>query len=409
MPNQSIHPTSIPLRFIAGGDLRRYTGKNMKSYKLFNFNHSFQKPRTFKFGPFTIEINDVHCENLKLLTKCDGHTLTVDENFKPVFETTTKRKGETVETAIASIEDSDLKDSVITNPAGNMKTIDDLCLILSFLTGRKVYLEADIEDYHSLHYTDPVVSQSFFYHRTDVFEKLPKIKKAGLESQFYNCVTASSNSDLLCFATYSNANLNAIYERWCKQNKLTTYSNKKIIEKLITKAFESTERSIITRAQRKFIELIKLEGIDTDTIDDIVARIRPYADPSAIYKLKAFLKHYELYPEKETDEHKHRLSWLNKVRNQIAHVGDIPTDKKISWEMMCEITCNIAFLVSAIVNYYFGHHLLEIDDYSLKEEREEIRKYFDNGTFRGKRVFDETYDDYMQRVEREWVDQGNVI
>lgn len=379
------------------------------SYKLYNFNHSFQKPRTFAIGPFTIDVNNLHCENLNLMRRHGGYIFTVDEKFKPTFATTGKRKGESVETAIASIKESDSKNSVITNPSGGFKTIDDLCLLLSFLTGRKVYLESDIEDYHSLHYTDAVVGQNYFYHRTDAFDNLNKLQQFGLESQFYNCVTASTSCDLLCVAAYGNANLNAIYETWCKKNKFTTYSCKKLLDKIVDRAVEITEKSILTRAQKKFIKLINNENLNSEIVDDISVRIRPYTAPSAIYKLKAFLKHHELYPEEETDDTKHRLKWLNKVRNQIAHVGDIPKDKKISWEMMCEVTCNIAFLVSAIVNYYFGVHVLEINDYALNKEKEEILKYFEDGTFRGKRVFDETYDDYMLRVEREWVDQGNVV
>lgn len=381
----------------------------MTAYKLYNFKHHFKKPRTFKVGPFTIEVNDTHCANLSLLRKHGGYTLTFDEKLNHAFETTGKLKGETVETAIALIKPSDLKESVITNPAGGFKTIDDLCLLLSFLTGRRVYLEPDTEDYHSLYYTDPVVGQNYFYHYTDVFNRLPILQKVGLESQFYNCVTASTTSDLLCFAAYGNANLNAIYENWCKQNKYTTYSSKKLLDKLVHKAVEATEKSIVTRAQRKFLKLILDEKTEADVAEDIAARLKPFTDPSAIYKFKAFLKHHELYPPEETEDTKHRLKWLNKVRNQIAHVGDIPKDKKISWEMMCEVTCNIAFLVSAIVSYYFAFHLLEIDDFLLKKEKEEIRKYFEDGTFRGKKVFDETYDDYMQRVEKEWVDQGNIV
>lgn len=381
----------------------------MTFFKLYNFKHHFEKPWTFKLGPFTIEVNDTHCKNLSLLRKHEEYTLTFDEKMTAVFRITGKQKGETVETAIASIKSTEMKRSVITNPAGGFRTIDDLCLLLSFLTGRRVYLEADIEDYHSLHYTGPVVGQNFFYHCTDVFDRLPILQKVGLDSQFYNCVTASTTSDLLCFAAYGNANLNTIYENWCKQNKFTTYSSKKLLDKLILKAVELTEKSIITRAQKKLLKLLSNDEIKADVTEDIAVRLRPFTDPSAIYKLKAFLQHHELYPPNETDDTKHRLKWLNRVRNQIAHVGDIPKDKKISWDMMCEVTGNIAFLVSAIVNYYFAFHLLEIDDFLLKKEKDEIRKYFENGTFRGKQVFDETYADYMQRVEREWVDQGNIV
>ncbi len=100
------------------------------------------------------------------------------------------------------------------------------------------------------------------------------------------------------FAAYGNANFNAIYENWYKQNKYITYSSKKLLDKLVHKAIEYTEKSIITRAQKKLLKLLAKEKIEASVVEDIAARLEPFTAPSAIYKIKAFLKHHELYPDR---------------------------------------------------------------------------------------------------------------
>jgi hypothetical protein len=379
----------------------------MLHYKLFNYDHQFERPTKLTIGPFLIQADDTHCSNISLLKKHRSYTFKINIKMERVLEKHERIKGATFETAIVSINESDLVDSILYNKVSEKKNIDDLCLLLSFLSGRRVYLETEIEDYHNVHYSDPVVSRNYIFFSSNIWSKLPKIAKMNLDAQFYNCIVSASMSDIFSISAYGSANLNAIYERWCKQNNVTKYKDKKIIEKAISKSIEITEDSIITRAQRKFINLIGQYGVDKKAIDDIYSRIKPFTNPSAIYKLKEFLRYYDLYPKKDNSDNFQRLKWINTIRNRITHDGNIPNDKNITWERMAEATGNIASIVSLIVSYYFAVIVLEInDDFCLQNTKKEIINYFETGTFRGKKIFDETFDQYMERIEHDWIEQG---
>lgn len=376
----------------------------MESYKLYNFDHPYTAPRKFTIGPFCIEVNETHCENLKKLRRHARYTRTHDDKFRPVVVWKDKERGETVETAIASIKKTDICDSLLYPEVVEYKSIDDLCLLLTFLSGRRVYLEREIDDEHSRHYMDAVVSPLFYQRPGDVWESLGKIKELGLITQFYNIATVSSMNDLLAIAAYSNAILDSLSTKWCKKNKLSSFGQGKLIDELrdevVNFANQTVDDSVF-----KFIDNIEKQNVKTRIVDDIVARINYIKGPSAIYRMKEFLIGNDLYPSEEDDNLKIRLRWINKIRNDFVHDGSIPDDANYPWEAMAEITVNITFLILSISQYYFASEVLGIKhDPIVQQEKDEIKKYFVNGAFREKKVFDETYAEYLVRMEAEWTE-----
>ena len=51
-------------------------------------------------------------------------------------------------------------------------------------------------------------------------------------------------------------------------------------------------------------------------------------------------------------------------------------------------------------------NLLKTYDSSTEKAERDVKEFFERGEFRGQRVFDETYIDYMNRIEKEWIEDG---
>ncbi len=134
----------------------------MQQYKLFNFDHGFSSADQFSIGPFCI-INQKHCQNAELIPKHGRHELseTLDKNGKVNSVKTippTQQNAELwQETAWVEIAETDVKDSILYPTCAKKKNIDDLCLLLSFLTGRRVCLEGDFAIYTANMFFDRIV------------------------------------------------------------------------------------------------------------------------------------------------------------------------------------------------------------------------------------------------------------
>lgn len=389
-------------------EITSHHGEPMEAYKLFNFDHPYTAPRKFSIGPFTIEVNATHCENLKLLRRHARHTLTLDDKLKPIIVWEDKVRGETAETAIAYINNKDISPSVLYPESVKYQNIDDLCLLLTFLSGRRVYLENELGDDHSRHYVDPVVNRTFYQWPGDIWENIGKISELGLTPQFYNIANVTSINDLLAVAAYANAILDSICTKWCNINKMSSFGQNKLLDSLRKEIITFAEQTV-KASTALFVDRLQEQDIQTRIIDDIKARIDYIKGPSAIYKMKEFLIFHGLYPSDEQPEHKDRLKWINTIRNKFVHDGDVPTDKNYSWENMAEITVNITYLILSISQYYFATQVLGIQhEHSVQQEKENIVGYFKTGIFRGKKVFDETYAEYMVRLESEWTEVKHI-
>ena len=229
-----------------------------------------------------------------------------------------------------------------------------------------------------------------------------------MDTQFFNTVRSYSINDLLSLTSYCNSILDRLFTKWAKENGKSKFESSKLLNSLRRRAYEHVENSLCTKIKIKFLQFLKNEKIDTVVIKDIKARIHIDNSPSAIYKLKSFLKHYDLYPQEDNEENNAKLKWLNKIRNSVAHTGDLPKDKKISWNMRAEITTNITFLMLDIIQWYFAKIILEIDNHRLDETQKDIKNYFLTGKFRNKDVFNETYEDYMNRITNDWTENSNL-
>jgi len=358
------------------------------NYKLLNFDHGNKYSGSFHVGPFKIEINDRHCQNLLHLPKDPSITFGHDDNYKKVIIENSKIEGSWIETAKVEIDDSELQPSAIYPATSSKNSIDDLCLLLSFATGRIVSFEGDqfINHYNPDRHVDKVVHYGYFLRNNFCWKQLEFIKNDGLSTQFYYLIMAYQANDLVAKATYCNNALNTAYDKFFKKNSI-----------------EFIKENVRSEIKCSVSKCLEENGIDKTIKEDILNRVNNTLQPSAIHKLKHFLKGINLYPEYDNAEMHKRLKWINDVRNLMAHTGTLPKDKKLSDSILIEVVVSVISLVLRINQYYFGCKILKLNDPYLEYIRTLITNYFYKGEFSGRSIFSETHEAYMERVKREWL------
>jgi len=385
----------------------------IRKFEIYNFDHGYTHSAVVNIKPFKIYINEEHCENLNSLERREGKTFTINDtegSLDRVVLDKPRVKGSTCVTAIIEIEELKIIPSKIYMDE-EYNSVDDFVLFLSFITGRTAYLEHQLDDRSSVFYLEPVVNHNFFnIPIVDLIGGFERIEEQKLSAQFYNLVYANVLNDLpgLCF--YANSTVNAVYERWCKQNGHTKYPQPKpIIEGLKKKLRTHLENSLNTKFKTWLYETLNSEGVSEEVSQDVLARLKISNEPSAIYKFKKFLIGLNLYPKVETKECEDRIKWINRVRNNMVHNGDIPSDKALSFEKRAEISTSITFILFGIAEYYFAKHIFHIDNYLVDEREKHIRTFFETGEYHGKGVFDESFVEYIKRQEKEWISNGNFV
>jgi hypothetical protein len=383
----------------------------MLEHPLYNFDHGINTAKKIKIGDFQIEITDEHIENLSKIPSNVKKQFSRDENLNPIIQETPKVSGGLFETAILKIEDTKLDCSVVLPNVDSFNNVNDLAILLSFLSGRKVYLKDEINDDCSLKNMDAVVNSNFYsFPIIEVNNGFKELKSLSLGDAFYNLVHVNIINDLPAISFYANSVLNVIYDNWCKKENLTKYTKeKKLSEKIVKFIASKTDVIFLSRVKKYCQIFLGKKGYSSDVSNDVTARVNINTQPSTLFKIEKFLISHDMYPEQANQEVQNRLKWLNKVRNSMAHTGSIPSDKKISYKQRCEITVGVTFLILAICQYYFAKHIFKIDNYQVNKECEEIKEYFLTGCFRGKDVFNETYDEYMQRQDEEWLNSGTLV
>lgn len=361
-------------------------------FKLLNFDHGYQYPSVFNIGPFNIKITKKHCQNLIQLPRKESITFGWDKDFKPIVKPNPKIRGGWIETAEVIIDGKDIKPSVIFPETSSQNSIDDLSLFLSFISGRVVTLENDpfIDHLNPEEHADKVVHHGYFLRNNFTWNNLSILRNQGFAGPFYYLTMAYQRQDFVARSVHYNNALNIAYDKWYHQNTI----------KFIDKKIRSEIRSNIKKC-------LKEHNVGVEIKDDVINRIGNIFNPSAIYKLKLFLRGIDLYPEHDLPEMHKRLMWLNLVRNSMAHTGMLPKDNKLSDDLLGDVTSTIIELVLRINQYYFGKVLLRLDDPYLDFIKKLIMSYFNEGKFCGRLIFAEKHEEYMERAKKEWISGYN--
>jgi hypothetical protein len=368
-------------------------------YKLFNFKHGVSglvnRPnsvaREFSIGPFHLKILGKHYENANSMSHTKRtvfeQTLDGDGKMKKCLKTVPENPQSAeswFETALVEIDDEKIEQSILYPVHLDKKNIDDLCLLLSFLTGRRVCLGTDFEFYTAnktfVQISTPNTIRSFNW------DNLPNINQK-LIDPFYNIIMSYEQNDVIgCFA-YANSAFNIIYEKWYKKHPSPEYDHESM-------------NSICKQTKTYLKCLLKEKDLNSDVIDDALKKMNNLG-PSAIYKMKKLLEDTKMCPT--TSEGYERVKKINRIRNALVHSGIIEPMNEIGYQ----VVGLVRVLVQRIVQVYFASHVLKItNDEQLEDARKEIFSYFETGKYMGYAPDKENFDEYMERVESAWIEEG---
>ncbi len=377
-----------------------------KRYKIYNFDHGIDYPSRFRFGPFKIIINEEHCENLSKIphdrTFTYSHDFS-DGSFKKIIKEEPQIEGGWIETSLVEIRATDIKKSIL-YPNNKSDTLDDLCLILSFLTGRRVAHENNnLIFYNPQRHAGQIVHKGFLSRSSLSWDNIENIKKRRLGAQFYNLSLGCECENLIAQSAYINSAFNGIYDEWFEKNKFKKILKEKTNDNIVTK---QSKKVINDRIRNLIDEYYKKDPIHPILKNDFEKRLNELWRPTATTQIRFFIESMGIvsfYNDQTLEQKQKRLEWLSKVRNSFAHTGDIPKDKAYNRTMRENISFSIISVVLRIVQYYFASEILKISDPYLTFAKNQIVEYFQKGTFCGKKIFDESFEEYMERTQKEWL------
>jgi|GEM_PF-1942057 len=375
-------------------------------FELYNFNHTFTTPQQFNIGPFLINITQNHCDNLKNLSHPERDTFTLDENFNRVVIHEPKIKSGWINTATAEIDDCNLATTILVPEEGMMNSINDLCNLLTFLTGRRVTTEEYFDDHNPDKSLNRVVNMhNIVFWGNKCWNNLANICQMGLGVPFINLTYACESNEFLGMSVYITSTLNAIYDKWWKKEKLTLI-NKSIKNKIKGKLRNNLSNSLLFTLKKELIKIMNDENISSDVVEDIEKTISDIGRPSMIYQLKQFLIHLGVYPSMEDDNCLKRLKGINQIRNKLVHSGNILRIKDASLAQIMGIHLSVLLLCLSIAQVYFTSNLLDIKDNQLDSIKKDVIQFFKIGKFSGQDVFKETFDEYLERIQNAWIEEG---
>ncbi len=269
-----------------------------ETFDLYNFDHRLPGQGTFVIGPYSISVDAAQSENLVHLPKRAQISLGFDQNLRRVVTRTEPTAGEILPTATVRRPAPPARSELF--PDRKAISADyDLILLLSFVTGRRVYLERDLCSDPRRSYSDRIVSHVFFQHVPMQFwEDRTRLSEHTLSDALYCVVNAALAPELIGRGAYVNAALDALITSWAKRTGQTKFPNRSSLDTTIKKLVEWMDARLLVSVRNKLARHFKLEGVSPNISDDIRARLRQIsAGPSAIMKMTAYLQANQLFPE----------------------------------------------------------------------------------------------------------------
>jgi hypothetical protein len=378
------------------------------TFELYNFAPGFSTPASIQIGSYNIQITDAHCSNLDRLPRNSFTRLAHDDELARTVIKGDYFPGEFVPTATV-IRPSQVGPSGFVPGRPEVTSDYDLVLLLTFLTGRPVYLEADLEADPRRTYSGPIVGPSFFAEFPQVvWNDRSTLTKAGLSDALYCLTNATATRELIGKGSYLNAAFDTLVTTWAKQTNNTTYPDRSAIDRAIRKLVDWGDSFLLNRVRRAVLTRFPLAGVSSDVVDDIVARVRKASEgPSAIMKMTMYLQTKGLFPQAPTLAQSKRLKGLNTVRNAIAHSGTVRLDKQLGLAASERVAVASLIVTSEIIELGVAEHL-GVHAYGLNKQMQNVLRFFETGEFRGQNVFTEDLDDYLERIASEWVVEGKM-
>ena len=359
---------------------------------LFNFDHGRNVPAKFRFGPFEIVVSASNVRSVARVARHARVTFTYDSAGNPIVQQEPARSGRAGATASVRRIDEGENRSLLFSEVPNADGFSDLSAILSFMTGRQVFLERDKTGYEARFHGEFLVGSNYFAHGLIEWPDLEQVVNRGLQAPFWALIQSNLTPDLIGQMCYASAVLDAISTEWfAAQPKAQDISP-----------------SLLKDARKRVGEVIRDALGEHPFADDVLPRVGNLFSPSALHKLESFLCANELFPDSPSPEEISRLRLLNTVRNRVVHSADVPTDLHPQFVRRGEIAAATLSVTKEICFIYFSA-LLGIRDFEIDASARVVRDFFKTGEFRGHRVFDEDYENFATRQKEAWIADSTII
>jgi hypothetical protein len=374
-----------------------------RSFELFNFDHGQTSAKEIKIGPYAIAVSDEHCANLALLARHGRTHFFADPDQGRQIERDEKVVGEFAVTAKVLVKGESEPSQFFPSETGATSDYD-LVLLLSFLTGRHVYFEADLVEDPRRHYEGPVVGTGFFDpFPQEAWTGRGRVATAGLADALYCLVNANATRELIGKGAYLNASFDTVVSVWAKKAGRTKYPDRPSLDN----GLQAVEEWLVG-VRAKVAEKFRSAGVTEDVIDDMVARIRASSNgPSAVMKMTSYLQESGLFPNEPTEEQLKRLKGFNAVRNAIAHSGAVRWNKELGQDVIARVAASALAVIAEVVELALARQL-GVFDHRLIKQSENVVKFFETGVFRGHAVFEEDIDAFLERISKEWIEDGTM-
>lgn len=381
--------------------------------RIYNLFHGLKAPKVLSFGEFDVAVEQKHCSNLEKLARRSSKTFGYDDDLNPTVADNSAVRGEMVETGLLRFPNGKTGPSKLLPKVNGLTVAFDAILILSFLTGRRVYLEQELSGDVSHRYLDGAVDREFFVFWQGGELSPTRLHQEGLESAIYNVVNAYTAHELIGMAAYANFALEASSVEWAKRSGSTKFAASPVIARCRDAAVAWLENrlraSLLEKAKLRFMALLLGEDIEKRVIDDISKRLDANsAQPSAQHRLENFFAALGIVSSPPTDDEVDRIKKLNKLRNAIAHKGDINRRGVASEDLAASMAVGATLVTLEIAQYYIATRGLGLSGSSLDSTQSDLKAFFSSGFYHGQDMFGETYEDFIERAESEWIEHGHI-
>ncbi|WP_334070736.1 hypothetical protein [Burkholderia ambifaria] len=366
--------------------------KYSKSLALYNFDHGFDRPGTIRFGFFEIKISQSNVLSASKLSRRATTNFTWNQQGNPVVSKTPAKVGKISKTATVRRVHSALDGVQPSGRSIDPTEVGDLCLLLSFLTGRRVFQKTELNGLEGRYYGEPVVGRNYFLTLGPNSPDMGALRREDLFPILWAVVNSNSTNDMIGKICYASASLDSISTRWFKNEG---------------QGYSKDELAAIDRVRKNIETVIRDDLADSAIAGDALPRVSGIFTPSALMKLRSFLTAQGLLPNEPCKDEIDRLRLLNSIRNRVVHSADIPSDIHKDLNRRGEIAASVLAIIGEICSVYISE-IAGVNDFQINKSKEDILAFFKSGIFRGHKVFDEDYETFSTRLEENWLN-GNGI
>lgn len=346
----------------------------MTEYKLYNFSLG-ENPivKEFDIGPYKIKLIDDYDDLGEFLSYNNlpqaRSRFVGDEEIWDFTEIENLDQAKPLHTANVYVKkEPNAILSEIEAPA-----IWDLIQIFSFLSGRSVYTENELNRFHPYKYNRPIVSPRLFVNAAN--------------TAWDNRKNLHSENGLRPFSLYlasiRTPEIEAILLLCCisleiiQNNEWEISSNRSVVNTI------SNER--LSKLIGQLRSLIDQSEIDTELKDNLKNTVASWDSPHSIDKLIQTFENYGIVKIPLENKQLKRIKYINKLRNSVCHQGKLVYPKWINDQNNRK---RIAFIVSReIVPYIVRLYIVKkfkLDDCLWEGANiEPLKDYVNDGKWNG--------------------------